>query len=404
MMRILMVNHQRHHRCWHRSGAFAQGLVERGHAVTLMRIAETERWRFRESWREGVRVIECPDLTTGKLRCGWDPVCALRRTRWLLKGNARYDLVHLFETRPATVFPGLFLSRRDGLPVVMDWNDWWGRGGLISINRPLWYRVLFGGIETFFEEHYRTRADATTVISQGLAARAATLGVAPRSITHLRPGVDLNRFATEPDLALRRQADFEDDAIILAYSSQDTFFDIGSVLQGVRIARQQGCPLKLLVLGQHGRGFERDLSRHDLTSATHLAGFVSDEDYPRYLAIADFVVAPFARSNYNLGRWPNKFGDYLAAGRPIVFNPFGDLAEFAADPPGIACEFQSAAFAEAFVKLCRDADLRRRLGARARELALLKFRWEDRIDALEAVYARVLIEHARNAPHLHYQA
>ncbi len=403
MMRILMINHQRHHRCWHRSGAFAQGLARRGHEATLMRIAETEHWRFRESEREGVRVIECPDLTIGRLRSGWDPVCALRRMHWLSQGDSRYDLVHLFETRPATLFPGLFLSRRDGLPLVVDWNDWWGRGGLITINRPLWYRVLFGGVETFFEEHYRARADATTVISHGLAQRAASLGVSPQSITHLRPGIDPNRFTTESDLALRRQLGFADDDIILGYSSQDTFFDIAPVLQGAQIARQQGWPLKLLVLGQYSRGFSRNIGKHGLASVTHLAGFVSDEDYPGYLSIADFMVTPFKRSNYNLGRWPNKFGDYLATGRPIVFNAFGDLAEFTADPPGMACEFQGAAFAEAFATLCADADLRHRLGARARELALLKFRWEDRIEALEAVYARVVSEQVRKASHLRYQ-
>ncbi|MGH8772527.1 MAG: glycosyltransferase, partial [Burkholderiales bacterium] len=322
---------------------------------------------------------------------------------WLSQGDSRYDLVHLFETRPATLFPGLFLSRRDGLPLVVDWNDWWGRGGLITINRPLWYRVLFGGVETFFEEHYRARADATTVISHGLAQRAASLGVPPQSITHLRPGIDPNRFTTESDLALRRQLGFADDDIILGYSSQDTFFDIAPVLQGAQIARQQGWPLKLLVLGQYSRGFSRNIGKHGLASVTHLAGFVSDEDYPRYLSIADLMVTPFKRSNYNLGRWPNKFGDYLATGRPIVFNAFGDLAEFTADPPGMACEFQGAAFAEAFATLCADADLRHRLGARARELALLKFRWEDRIEALEAVYARVVSEQVRKASHLRYQ-
>jgi glycosyltransferase involved in cell wall biosynthesis len=395
-----MINHQRRHRCWHRSGAFAQGLAQRGHEVTLMHIAETEHWRFRESEREGVRIVECPDLTVGRLRSGWDPVCGIRRMRWLSRREGRYDVVHLFETRPATILPGLFVSRRKRLPLVIDWNDWWGNGGLITINRPLWYRFLFGRVETFFEEHYRVRADATTVISHGLAARAARLGVPRESITHLRPGIDPTRFNVQTDLELRRLLGFADEDVVLGYSSQDTFFDIAPVLEGAEIAVKQGFRLKLLVLGQYAGSFPRDLRKHGLENAVHLAGFVSNEDYPRYLSAMDFMVTPFKRSNYNLGRWPNKFGDYLATGRPIVFNAFGDLAEFAVDPPGIVCEFGSDAFAEAFAALCADPSVRQRLGARARELALFEFRWEDRIDTLEQVYAGAIDEHRRKAARL----
>lgn len=396
-MRILMINHMRRYRTWHRSGAFARELAKRGHSVTLMVVADHERWRFRESGEAGLRIVECPDLAFGRLRSGWDPVCAWRRARWLARSPRRYDVVHLFETRPATVLPGLWLAGRDRLPVVIDWNDWWGRGGLIEINRPPWYPPLFGGFETFFEEHFRARADATTVISHGLAARAARLGVPQQSITHLRPGIDLERFTPAGDSAFRKHLGFQDGDRVVGYSSQDTFFDIAPVLEGIRIARDLGCNLKLLVVGRHDRAFLRRLESFGLAQSTHIAGFVSDQDYPRYLAAADFMAVPFPHTPYNIGRWPNKFGDYLAAGRPIVFNPHGDLRGFAAEPPGIACAWNSVEFADAFMALATDAGLRSRLGARARELAQTMFRWDERIDALEAVYARVINARSREA-------
>lgn len=395
-MHVLMINHHRRYRSWHRSGAFARELARRGYSVTLMLIADRERWRFRESGQGGLHVVESPDLTSGKLRSGWDPVCAWRRARWLARARQRYDVVHLFETRPATVLPGLWLAQRDNLPVVMDWNDWWGRGGLIEINRPPWYRLLFGGFETFFEEHFRTRADATTVISRGLAARAASLGVPPRSIAHLRPGVELQRFAVAADPALRERMGFRSGDVVVGYSSQDTFFDLAPVLDGVGIALQRGCPLRLLVIGRHDEGFRRRVATLGLGKVTHLAGFVPDEDYPRYLAAADLMAVPFPRTPYNVGRWPNKFGDYLAAGRPIVFNPCGDLRDFEQDPPGIACEWNAAAFADAFMKLAGDAAWRRGLGERARALAHSAFRWDERVDRLEQVYEQAIASRSRD--------
>ena len=43
---------------------------------------------------------------------------------------------------------------------------------LEAVNRPLWYRYLLGGFETYFEERFRALADATTVINYGLNMRA----------------------------------------------------------------------------------------------------------------------------------------------------------------------------------------------------------------------------------------
>ncbi len=39
---------------------------------------------------------------------------------------------------------------------------------LEGVNRPLWYRYLLGGLETYFEERFRALADATAVINCGL--------------------------------------------------------------------------------------------------------------------------------------------------------------------------------------------------------------------------------------------
>jgi hypothetical protein len=77
------------------------------------------------SWdkADGVRVVDSPDLTWGRLRSGWDPICALRPLSWLLRNSETYDLVHLFETRPATILPGLAMRWRSRTTVVIDWTD-----------------------------------------------------------------------------------------------------------------------------------------------------------------------------------------------------------------------------------------------------------------------------------------
>ncbi len=387
-MRILMINHHRRARSWLRAGALASRLAARGHAVTLMVLADTARWRFRRSRVRGIDLVESPDLMVGRARSGWDPVCALRRHIWLRRENVHYDLIHLFETRPATIYPGLRVTHRLGVPLVIDWIDWWGRGGTITVNRPLWFRYLCGWIETFFEEHFRAYADATTVISHGLKHRAERLGIPSESILHLRPGVDLDQFRPMDMAEIRRRHGYDPKAFLIGFASMDTFIDLPVLIEGIRRFADRRRDARFLITGRVTPKLQGALREGRLLDRVHLTGFVAQEEYPEHLAACDVLAMPFPETNYNIGRWPNKFGEYLAIGRPVVFNPNGDLAKFAqGEIPGIACDYTPQAFADAIARLYDDSGLRARTGKVARQIACETFVWDDVIDRLEALYA-----------------
>jgi glycosyltransferase involved in cell wall biosynthesis len=392
-MRILFIVHHRRWRAAYRSRAIASELSSRGHQVTLLVTADTERWRFRETMEtDGVRIVESPDLTWGRLRSGWDPICAIRRSLWVLRESGTYDLVHLFETRPATILPGLVAQWRNRSRLIIDWIDWWGRGGAISINRPLWYRLLFGWFETFFEEHFRTYADGTTTICLGLCRRAIGLGVDPDTILQMRNGTDLT--ASEPRHLQegRRRLGLPADTYIIGYSAQDTFFDLEPVFQAVRLLLNRGINVMMAMSGYPPPHIRQLITQLELERQTRFIGYLSREDYSWFLASCDVLVCPFPPTVYNLGRWPGKFGDYCAAARPIVFNPEGDLAEFAEGDriPGITCAFEASAIAEAFLKLYESPEMRRQLGTAARSRALSDFTWGHQVDRLEQFYSRVI--------------
>ena len=388
-MRILMIVHHRRWRAAYRSRPIAGELVRRGHDVTLMVTADHERWHFRDTVEaDGVRVVESPDVTWGRLRSGWDPICALRRIFWLWRSDETYDIVHLFETRPATITPGLAIRWHLGAALVIDWTDLWGRGGSIAVKRPIWYRMLCGWLETFFEEHFRTYADGTTTISYGLRDHAAGLGIDPGTILHIRNGANLTLFAPRPMHEGRRRLGLPADAFIIGYSAQDSFFDLDPVFDSVRQLVDGGINAMIVMSGQAPPRVERSIARVGLGSRARFLGYLSWDDYPWFLPSCDALVCPFPETVYNVGRWPGKFGEYCAAGRPIVFNPHGDLIDFAQGDqvPGIACAFDAAAFAGAFRRLHGSPELRDSLGRTARSRALADFDWRNVVDRLERFY------------------
>src|SRR5690606_2261156 len=112
----------------------------------------------------------------------------LRRMR-LLRG-ASYDVVHAFDSRPAVILPALRAVAGTGAPLVMDWADWWGRGGRIRERSGWAVRTFFGPVETWFEEAFRNRATAATVICSPLGSRLARLGYPADRILTLPNGCE----------------------------------------------------------------------------------------------------------------------------------------------------------------------------------------------------------------------
>jgi len=402
-MRILLIVHHRRWRAAYRSRVIAGELARRGHEVTLIVTADRERWRFRDTVEaDGVRVVNSPDLTWGRLRSGWDPICALRRLFWLWRNGETYDVLHLFETRPATILPGLAMRWRSRATIVIDWIDLWGRGGSIAIKRPLWYRILFAWFETFFEEHFRTYADGTTTISYGLRDHAIGLGIDPGRILHIRNGADLTLFSPRSMQDGRRRLGLPSDAFIIGYSAQDSFFDLDPVFDSVRQLVDGGINAVIVMSGHAPPRVRHSIARSGLASRARFLGYLSWDDYPWFLPSCNVLVCPFPQTVYNLGRWPGKFGEYCAAGRPIVFNPYGDLADFGTGDqvPGIPCAFDSTAFAEALRKLHDSPALCDSLGGISRSRAVADFDWRNVVDRLEHFYGEIIARRLEFAPRI----
>lgn len=385
-MNLLFLTHHRRFKTFARPGLFARLMQDQGHRVTVLCIADTARLRTSEETVDGVRYLEVADLLPGQLRSGWDPVSILRRTRVIRK--ERFDAIHLFETRPATIYPALAHHREHGTPLVMDWNDWWGRGGLIRELRPRWYQLLFEGFETYYEEHFRTRACVTTVISHALGRRAQSLGV-PENRIHWIPGAaDLKRFQPLDSAHARQQLGLPARDFLLGFSAMDVVHDAPLVFAAVARVIRTLPQARLLMTGRSTPALTELARQHGLTDHfTHL-GLLPYEQLPYALAAADVLLLPFTDRISNLGRWPNKVGDYLASGRPVVTNPVGEMKELFADAQGgLLAEESPAAFAEAILTLAHDPALRTCLCGQARQLAERELTFERMTQRLLAAYA-----------------
>src|SRR5512137_1714291 len=105
-MQILLLNHNVVERStFFRAFYLGRELADAGHAVTLATVSRQNVVRPRVDLREGVRIVETPDLGVSLARTGWDPWDTVWRTLRFL--GERWDLVHGFDCRPVVLGPCL---------------------------------------------------------------------------------------------------------------------------------------------------------------------------------------------------------------------------------------------------------------------------------------------------------
>lgn len=397
-LNVLMIAHHRRLKIGGRSLPMAKALVARGHQVTLMAISNNRRFGTVESVDSGIRIVETPDLLWGRLRSGWDPWDLVNRIRYLNRDRTPYDLVHCFETRPVTIYPALAYLRRRArstrsVPLITDWNDWWGRGGIIEEARPAWYRSLFGWVEAYYEEAFRTRGDGLTAISTALVERAAKLGVPRERICYLPGGVYAGAFDVPSKEACRRRVGMPEREPILAFASADSHWDLDVVMESLSIVAHKYPETKLIITGRANNEILELARAHGVEQNVQLTGWLPREDLPYYLGCADVFLLPFPDKVRNVGRWPNKVGLYMGVGRPTVSNPVGDIKPlFENNDIGLLAEWNAVDFAHKIFYLLENQDIALRLGQAARQVATQQYDWSVLITRLEDFYYRVLGE------------
>jgi len=306
----------------------------------------------------------------------------------------RPDVVHCFKPKGYAGLTALAIWLRQRLrltPVrlVVDTDDWEGRGGWNEIAPYSWVQRVFFAWQ---ERWGLTHCDAVTVASRTLQSLAWSLGVPPGRVFYLPNGV-LTHPAPPPslDAPASREGGGAGKGEVLLY----TRFVESPVARVVDIFQHvlaQVPEARLLVVGQGLRGEEKQLSAllAQCGPADHVtfAGWVPPGDLPAHFAAADVAIFPCDDTLVNRAKCSVKLSELLAAGLPVVADRVGQNAEYIEHlvsgllvPPG-----DSAAFASAVVALLRDAALRQRLGEAARQRMQERFTWDRLAEVAEQAY------------------
>jgi glycosyltransferase involved in cell wall biosynthesis len=371
-----------------RAFPIARALVRRGHQVTILMPPYDHLEDSGRTWaQDGVRLENMPLRRNDAWHQITVPVRMARRTAQL-----RPDVVHVFKPIGYSGLAAAYLRWFTRTPLVLDTDDWEGRGGWSDVNPyPMLWRWLFGWQERWVARH----ADAVTVVSRTLQTQVWGFGVDPARVVYLPNGPEWSLCDQVPISAAQTDA----ARAHLGVGSAPMALYLGQIPHGSdldlaidALARvREEMPEARLVIAGAGDGVPRlqqYAQAEGQAQGVAFPGWIERDQARLYLAAADLIVIPYRDTLVNRAKCAGKLVAAMAAGKAIVTSRVGQNLEYIEDGisgiltrPGDAPDL-----ARALLALLRDRSRAMEMGQNAKAKIWAEFDWDVRIGEVERAY------------------
>jgi len=301
------------------------------------------------------------------------------------------DLVFATSTPLTIGIPGYVISRLRRVPFVFEVRDLWPAAPValgVLKNRAL--IKIAEGLEGFFYD----KARIVVAVTKGIYKALREGGIPDEKLELITHGADVNLFKPAPrNNPLRTELGLQ-GKFVVGYSGAHGFANgLGLVIETALLLREETEIFFLLVGdGAHKSNLVKLAADHGLQNVIFLDPRPRS-NMPEVLAATDLCLTIFRDLPIFEMYCPNKFFDYLAAGRPVLVNFRGEAKEMLEEKgaglfvrPG-----DPHSMAQAILKLNSDPARCAEMARNARELAM-DFAREKQVHKLESVLRSVVRE------------
>ena len=372
---------------FYRAFFWAKFLSKRGHKVTLICAHPQPSYKIlKVKYLDGIKII---NLFRTYQR--WDFVGFFVRAIiiFFLCLFSKANIVHSFVAWQPPSMMAIFAARvlqRLRLKkwvVLADWDDWWGEGG-ISDEHSNFLRSSI----TFLEKKIPKFANGVTVVSRGLMERAIDVGINKDMIYIVPNGSDVERIKVMDNLSARTHLGFTGNKYILAYIGNSHLRQFFSMMfSALEKAIERNIDVILLIAGDIPAEYKENINE-TIKGRIFFLGRRPQEDIPFILGASDILLLPMVDNAEEKSRWPVRFGDYLASGRPIVSNAVGEIkAIMEAHKCGVVSDYNGPEdFSRQILTLLSNETIRHEIGRHARNIAETQYSWTTIVEMIEKLY------------------
>lgn len=357
-------------------------LAERGHEVTL--IAGTETGPEGSLW-DKAEGAGCALIRLEALRRAVRPFSDWRAARELRRLFQQLcpDVVHTHSSKAGIL--GRWAAARAGVPVVVHTIHGMSFNRTQSRFTQIAYRCL-----------EKTAAQWTTkfvAVADAMINQSVEAGIAPRErFVTIRSGMETDRFTPNRDMRRRHRREWgvgDDDVVVgtIARLFANKGYEEIMAAMASAITREPRLRFVWVGDGANRACYERRLETMGLSDRVRMLGLVRPDEVASCINGFDIVL--------HASRWeglPRAVVQGLLTEVPAVsFDNDGAPEVVRAGETGILVRFGDVSgLSDVLVRLAEDAELRRSLGRRGRELCRTAFDWHNMVQSLESLYVSLL--------------
>ena len=266
---------------------------------------------------------------------GGDPFAVMGAIEKRLLGLARElrpDVIHA-HSPVLNAVPAIRVGRKLGIPVVYEIRAFWEDAAVdhgSTKEDSLRYK-LTRALETWAVK----KADAVTVICEGLRKDLIARGIAPGKITVIPNAVDIEQFSVggKPDTELKMKLGLSGSRVLGFIGSFYAYEGLDLLIAALPAILKQMPDVKVLLVG--GGPQDRDLKQQvmalDLKGRVVFTGRVPHDEVNRYYDLIDVLVYPRHPMRLTNLVTPLKPLEAMAQGRLMVASDVGGHKELIQD-------------------------------------------------------------------------
>ena len=313
---------------WGRNYPLARAFVRNGFDVTML---VTEKRRSIKPYIvrdcEGVKVVCINAILPFRIRklpVGLFTISFLIRMIYVLFHKFDYVYSDCGET-PCAGWPCIINKMIYKSKYLSEYGDLLGKGGFYDLKSKL-FKVLFGPYFLWSIKFFRQKADYVIVLSEMMRQYVISDMKIPDEKIALVPGGSLpDKIEYAPPISNINSP------IYFGYIGVDDFEIQGALpLLKVLNNKYKG-KFKIKLYGS--KLSDRLVKENNLADIIVEEGWVDVISGQKRISTVDIFVLMKDKLETAVMGWPNKLGDYLTFGRPVMISPYGDLVEFVHDYP-----------------------------------------------------------------------
>jgi PEP-CTERM/exosortase A-associated glycosyltransferase len=266
---------------------------------------------------------------------GGDPFAvmdAIERRLYELAHELQPDVIHA-HSPVLDAIPAIHVGRKMGIPVVYEIRAFWEDAAVdhgTTRENSLRYK-LTRALETWAVK----RADAVTVICEGLRNDLVARGIPPSKITVIPNAVDIDKFTVggTPDPALKMKLGLGNSRVLGFIGSFYAYEGLDSLIAALPAIAKQVPDVKVLLVGggPQDAALKQQVMALDLKDRVVFTGRVPHDEVNRYYDLIDVLV--YARHPMRLTELvtPLKPLEAMAQGRLMVASDVGGHKELIQD-------------------------------------------------------------------------